>query len=271
MPTVSKKRPKKSTRTVLLHAENIWVRSRHQVLLENISLTLHRGKVVTIVGPNGAGKTTLLRALLGVMPISAGTLTRAPKLRLGYVPQKLNISPLMPITVARFLAMVPGVTSTQIDQALHQVEAAMLHHEPLQVLSGGELQRVLLARALLQQPDILLMDEPTQGMDINGQRRFYELLDNIRQTLKCGIVMVSHHLNMVMATTDEVLCIHRHVCCSGKPEQVANDPAFIKLFGVGMAESLGVYHHQHQHTHDHWDDHDHQCEHPHATTTKETT
>jgi len=219
-------------------------------VLSDISLTLQPGKILTLLGPNGAGKSTLVRVVLGLVPPTSGTLTRQPGLRIGYVPQKLHLDATMPLTVSRFMRLKPGVKRDDILPALKRVQAAHLLDQPMQKLSGGENQRVLLARALMNNPQLLVLDEPTQGVDVNGQLALYNLIDNLRCELGCAVLMVSHDLHLVMAKTDEVLCLNQHICCSGSPEVVSTHPEFIAMFGNRGAEQLAIYRHHHNHRHD---------------------
>lgn len=232
----------------LLELKHIGLRMHGNAILENVSLSVRRGEVVTLIGPNGAGKTSLVRIVLGLLKADAGSVTREPRLRIGYMPQKLEIDASLPLTVLRFLLLAPGATRTQALAALEDVAARHLGDRPLQQVSGGELQRVLLARALLRQPDLLVLDEPVQGVDVNGQAELYQLINRLRDRYGCGVLMVSHDLHLVMATTNTVVCINRHVCCSGHPEQVSTDPAFLALFGE-RASALAVYSHHHDHAH----------------------
>lgn len=222
--------------------------SRH--VLSDISLTLQPGKILTLLGPNGAGKSTLVRVVLGLISPTSGTLTRQPGLRIGYVPQKLHLDATMPLTVSRFMRLKPGVRRQDILPALKRVQAAHLIDQPMQKLSGGENQRVLLARALMNSPQLLVLDEPTQGVDVNGQLALYNLIDSLRCELGCAVLMVSHDLHLVMAKTDEVLCLNEHICCSGSPEVVSMHPEFIAMFGNRGAEQLAIYRHHHNHRHD---------------------
>ena len=219
-------------------------------VLSDISLTLQPGKILTLLGPNGAGKSTLVRVVLGLVPPTSGTLTREPGLRIGYVPQKLHLDATMPLTVSRFMRLKPCVKRGDILPALKRVQAAHLLDQPMQKLSGGENQRVLLARALMNNPQLLVLDEPTQGVDVNGQLALYNLIDNLRCELGCAVLMVSHDLHLVMAKTDEVLCLNQHICCSGSPEVVSTHPEFIAMFGNRGAEQLAIYRHHHNHRHD---------------------
>ncbi|WP_456866565.1 zinc ABC transporter ATP-binding protein ZnuC [Ewingella americana] len=219
-------------------------------VLSDISLTLQPGKILTLLGPNGAGKSTLVRVVLGLVPPTSGTLTREPGLRIGYVPQKLHLDATMPLTVSRFMRLKPGVKRGDILPALKRVQAAHLLDQSMQKLSGGENQRVLLARALMNNPQLLVLDEPTQGVDVNGQLALYNLIDNLRCELGCAVLMVSHDLHLVMAKTDEVLCLNQHICCSGSPEVVSTHPEFIAMFGNRGAEQLAIYRHHHNHRHD---------------------
>ncbi|MFR0653446.1 zinc ABC transporter ATP-binding protein ZnuC [Pantoea sp. SIMBA_079] len=234
----------------LVTLDNISVTFAQRTVLAGISLTLQPGKILTLLGPNGAGKSTLVRTVLGLLTPDRGSVQRAPGLRIGYVPQKLHIDPTLPVTVERFMRLTRGSKRADILPALKRVQAGHLLQAPLQKLSGGETQRVLLARALLNQPQLLVLDEPTQGVDVNGQVALYDLIDQLRRELNCGVLMVSHDLHLVMAKTDEVLCLNHHICCSGTPEAVSQHPEFIAMFGPRGAQQLAIYRHQHNHRHD---------------------
>lgn len=234
----------------LVTLDDISVTFAQRRVLAGISLTLQSGKILTLLGPNGAGKSTLVRTVLGLLTPDRGSVQRAPGLRIGYVPQKLHIDPTLPVTVERFMRLTGGSRRADILPALKRVQAGHLLQAPLQKLSGGETQRVLLARALLNQPQLLVLDEPTQGVDVNGQVALYDLIDQLRRELNCGVLMVSHDLHLVMAKTDEVLCLNHHICCSGTPEAVSQHPEFIAMFGPRGAQQLAIYRHQHNHRHD---------------------
>ncbi|CDZ95163.1 MULTISPECIES: zinc ABC transporter ATP-binding protein ZnuC [Pseudomonadaceae] len=233
----------------LLRLEDIHVRFASQDVLEGAHLQVNRGEIVTLIGPNGAGKTTLVRVVLGLLKPDRGKVWRQPKLRVGYMPQKLHVDATLPLSVLRFLRLVPGVDRERAQAALAEVGAAHVIDSPLQRISGGEMQRVLLARALLRKPQLLVLDEPVQGVDVAGQAELYRLIGVLRERHGCGVLMVSHDLHLVMSATDQVVCLNRHVCCSGHPEQVSSDPAFVELFGQD-AKSLAIYHHHHDHAHD---------------------
>ncbi|MBG6247849.1 MULTISPECIES: zinc ABC transporter ATP-binding protein ZnuC [Symbiopectobacterium] len=236
--------------STLVSLDRISVAFGERNVLSYISLNLQSGRILTLLGPNGAGKSTLVRVVLGLLSPTAGTLHKQPNLRIGYVPQKLHLDATLPLTVGRFMRLRPGVKQQYILPALKRVQAAHLLDQPMQKLSGGETQRVLLARALLNQPQLLVLDEPTQGVDVNGQLALYDLINQLRQESNCGVLMVSHDLHLVMAKTDEVLCLNQHVCCSGAPEVVSLHPQFLAMFGPRGAEQLAVYRHHHNHRHD---------------------
>lgn len=219
-------------------------------VLQNISTELHKGCITTIIGPNGAGKTTLVRVILGLLKPDSGTVWKEKNLRIGYMPQKLQIDKTFPLTVERFLKTAQNCNKDQMKAVLADVGASSLFKQSIHHLSGGEMQRVLLARALLRDPQLLVLDEPVQGVDINGQLELYNLISHIRDERGCGVLMISHDLHLVMASTDHVVCINHHVCCSGHPEQVTNDPSFTELFGIKGSEQLAVYSHHHNHNHD---------------------
>ena len=231
----------------LICLKSVSVSFGEREILKDISFDLKAGRILTLLGPNGAGKSTVIRLVLGLLNPTSGKVERHNTLRIGYVPQKLYLDPTMPLTVKRFMTLKPGVRDKDILPALERVNAAKLINQPMQKLSGGESQRVLLARALLNQPQLLVLDEPTQGVDVNGQLAIYDLINQLRNELGCAILMVSHDLHLVMAKTDEVLCLNGHICCSGTPDVVSSHPEFIAMFGSRGAEQLGIYRHHHQH------------------------
>ncbi|MEM8959088.1 MAG: metal ABC transporter ATP-binding protein [Pseudomonadota bacterium] len=238
----------------LIESQGLTVRYGGIEALQNVDFHIDRGEIVTIVGPNGSGKSTLLRALIGAVPLSGGEIHRAPGLRIGYVPQRLQIDPTLPITVARFLCLPHSVPRAQILAALDAAGVPDLSHRQMAALSGGQFQRVLLARALLGDPDLLILDEATQGLDQPGSAAFYRQIEQVRDELGCAVLMVSHELHVVMSASDRVVCINRHVCCEGSPETVSAAPAYRALFGSGTQGALALYRHEHRgHDHDRLD------------------
>ena len=217
-------------------------------ILQNVDLKLCANEIVTLIGPNGAGKTSLVKVVLGLTQPDSGTITRKPGICIGYMPQRLYVDANMPMTVERFLRFADP-SKKHISQALEEVGTRHLIDNPLQGISGGEMQRILLARALLRKPQLLVLDEPVQGVDIAGQIELYQLISRIRDRHQCGVLMVSHDLHLVMAQTDTVVCLNHHICCHGHPEQVSNDPAYLELFGKQHSETLAVYQHNHDHNH----------------------
>lgn len=234
----------------LLELTNVdLIRGQNQ-LLQHISLQLQRGEILTIIGPNGAGKTTLIRVALGLMQPTSGKVFRQPGITIGYMPQRLQIDPTFPLSVKRFLCLTSKKHRSKTQPLLEEVGALHVLESPLQNISGGELQRVLLARALMRDPELLVLDEPVQGVDVHGQLELYQLIARIRDQRRCAVMMVSHDLHLVMAATDRVLCLNRHICCSGSPEAVTNDPAYLELFGAQAVEHLAIYSHDRSHHHD---------------------
>ena len=218
-------------------------------LVDQVDIALHAGEIVTVIGPNGAGKTTLLRLLLGLLPPSAGQIVRKPGLTIGYMPQSFTVDPSLPISVRGFLSLPKRKSAAAMRARLEEVGVPQLLDAPLQALSGGEMQRVLLARALLRDPELLILDEPAQAVDFTGQAELYELIAATRDTHGCGVLIVSHDLHLVMASTDTVLCLNQHICCAGQPETVEQHPEYRRLFGPA-ASALAVYQHEHDHRHD---------------------
>lgn len=248
----------------LLSAQGLTVRFNGEDVLSGVSLAVNPGEIVTILGPNGSGKSTLLRALLGIVPLSAGQVSRAPDLRLGYVPQKLSVDRSMPMTVRRFLSLPLRVNDAEATAALARVGLPDVEQRQMAALSGGQFQRVLLARALLVKPQLLILDEPTQGLDQPGEAAFYRLIEEVRRETGAAVLMVSHDLHVVMAASDRVICLNGHICCEGTPRVVSNAPEYRALFGLGTQGALALYQHQHDHSHDHDHGHGHDHTHPHS-------
>ncbi len=236
--------------TLLASLKSIRVQFGGKPVLDNINLELHKGKITTLIGPNGAGKSTLVKVLLGLNKRFDGTLSFVGNPKVGYVPQKVRLNDTLPLSVERFLKLAGKYSSQERLEALKLVGAAHLLGNNMHRLSGGETQRVLLARALLQRPELLVLDEPAQGVDVQGQIDLYNLIDTLRHRFNCAVLMVSHDLHLVMAKTDHVVCLHHHVCCSGTPAAVSEHPSYIALFGLRSRESLAFYQHDHHHHHD---------------------
>ena len=234
----------------LLEAQGILVEMGGRRLLDGVGLKVARGQILTLIGPNGAGKTTLVRVLIGLLRPKAGWVRRGRGLRLGYMPQRLALSPALPLTVGRFLHLATGVVADRAKtlETLARLGIDRLFDSPMQTISGGETQRVLLARAVLRRPSLLILDEPVQGVDVSGQEELYRLIVSLRDELGCGVIMVSHDLHLVMAATDQVVCLNHHVCCTGSPEAVTRHPAYVELFG-SAARQFAVYAHHHDHAH----------------------
>lgn len=233
----------------LVSAKGLGIRRGGRWLIRGVGLSVHRGEIVTLIGPNGSGKSTTIKAVLGLMETDEGATERLPGTRIGYVPQQLSIDWTLPLTVHRFMTLTSAHKEEEIDAALEQTGIGTMKLAPVQTLSGGEFQRALIARALIQKPDLLVLDEPVQNVDFSGEIALYELIGEIRDHTGCGILLVSHDLHIVMAATDTVICLNQHVCCSGSPQAVTADPAYRALFGAKAAETIAIYRHEHDHTH----------------------
>ncbi|MDD3518095.1 MAG: zinc ABC transporter ATP-binding protein ZnuC [Chromatiales bacterium] len=233
----------------LIEAHDVSLSFGGREVLQHVDLSLRSGDIITLIGPNGAGKTSLLRILLGLQVPTSGSVARRPGLRIGYMPQRVAIDPVLPLTVRRFLGLGGRYGRAQLIAALEESGVPHLLDQPVQSVSGGEMQRVLLARALLREPDLLVLDEPAQGVDVTGQGEVFRLIAQLRDRHGCGVLMVSHELHLVMAAADSVLCLNRHVCCTGRPEAVSRHPEYLRLFGPMDTRGLAVYTHHHDHHH----------------------
>jgi len=239
------------------HEDNVSLVSLHKVnylingvsILEDISFEINQGEILTLIGPNGAGKSTLIKLILGMLVPVNGTVKRLKTLKIGYVPQEVTINTLVPLTVRRFLELSPRASQSKIDQLSAKLMITKTLDTPVSLISGGEFQRVLLARALINEPELLVLDEPAQAVDVTGQAELYALIRAVQRELGCAVVMVSHDLHIVMAGTDRVICLNKHICCQGCPQTVSVDPEFTKLFGTNVASSLALYAHSHNHEH----------------------
>ncbi len=236
------------TTAPLICLKDVGVYRSNRWLIRHICMDLAAAEIVTIIGPNGAGKSTLAKSLLGLIAPTEGEVQRPKDLRVGYVPQKLNVGHSLPITVKRFLTLTNRLSAAEIQDGLETVGIPHLAEAALGTLSGGEFQRMLLARALLRRPDLLVLDEPVQGVDYLGEIALYDIIGAIRDQLGCAILLISHDLHIVMRRTDRVLCLNGHICCQGSPQSVRESPEYQTLFGP-LSDRLALY--QHHHTHQH--------------------
>jgi len=233
----------------LVQAENLYVTRHNKNILENVFVNVKKRDFITIIGPNGAGKSILLECLMGSFSPDSGKVIKKNNLSIGYIPQNFNPESSMPISVKRFLTLKKKFTLQELMNIAKETNISEILEKNLSNLSGGELQKVLLARSLLNEPELLILDEPAQNLDIKNQLNFYNLVNRIYKNRELSILMVSHDLHMVMSSTKQVICLYHHVCCSGEPQTVAKDPEFISLFGNDMAKMMSVYQHTHNHSH----------------------
>ena len=234
---------------MLIDGQNITVERETGRILDNVSLHVDEKDFLTIVGPNGAGKTMLLKCLVGVLSPDSGRVTHKPGLTIGYMPQSMEIDPVLPLSVRRFLSLNLAINADFLSEIINETDIAILLDRQMHNLSGGEIQRVMLARALARDPDLLILDEPAQNLDISGQLEFYKLLERIYNNRHKAILMVSHDLHLVMASTKKVVCLYHHICCSGAPQAITQDPEFISIFGDDLSKMMAVYPHEHDHDH----------------------
>ena len=234
---------------MLISLENVGVRRSEKWLVRGVTMNIERGEIVTMIGPNGSGKSTTAKVALGIIKADEGVAHQKENLTVGYVPQKLDVNWTLPLSVNRFLRLTNVASKAQMKEVLLATETVHLANSQMSKLSGGEFQRVLLARAMIRTPELLVLDEPLQGVDFTGEIALYKLIENIRDRLNCGVLLISHDLHMVMSTTDRVICLNGHVCCSGTPATVASSKEFISLFGHHAASSLAFYEHKHDHEH----------------------
>ncbi len=238
-----------TTPQILISAQNITLTRYGKNILDKVSFELQQGEFLTIIGPNGAGKTSLIKVLLGLIKINSGRIKRAKKLRLGYTPQTFTPNPFIPLTVLDFCNLNQRVESDSLQESAKLTGIERLLHSPLKNLSGGELQRVLLTRALLNKPNLLILDEPVQNLDVYGQMQLYEFIQNIHQQSGCAVLMISHDLHKVMKQSTQVLCLYHHICCMGKPDTLIKDARFNDLYADQMDELMTTYKHHHNHSH----------------------
>ena len=235
---------------LLVKLENAGVYKSSKWLVRGISLEINQGQIVTLIGPNGSGKTTTAKMILNILNTDEG-LVKGNANKMAYVPQKINIDWTMPLRVIDFMKITSSLNNTQITESLVMTGVDKLLYNQIHSLSGGEFQRVLIARAIAKKPDLLVLDEPVQGVDFNGEIALYNLIKEISVNLNCGILLISHDMHFVMSTTDHVICLNGHICCSGSPSNVVKNPEYIKLFGQHNSETLSYYQHQHDHSHNH--------------------
>ena len=239
-----------TTPQTLISANNISLSHHGKSILDKVSFELKQGEFITLIGPNGAGKSSLIKVLLGLTKADSGNIERANNIKLGYTPQTFKPNPFIPISVIDFLNLNQKVNQSFLHETATLTGTESLLDSPLKSLSGGELQRVLLTRALLNKPNVLILDEPVQNLDVNGQMHLYKLIQNIHQQQGCAVLMVSHDLHRVMKESTQVLCLYHHICCIGQPESILKDSQFNDLFADQMDDLMATYEHHHNHCHD---------------------
>ena len=233
---------------ILVKLKDVGLKLNDKWLVKGVSLVVEKGKIITLIGPNGSGKSTTAKIALGLHKNIEGEVQKLTD-KIGYVPQKISIAWTLPLRVKDFMLLTDDLNDKLIDEALTLTGVDHLKNKNLGNLSGGEFQRVLLARAISKKPELLVLDEPVQGVDFTGEIALYELIKKISENLNCGILLISHDLHTVMSATDHVVCLNGHVCCSGSPLDVAKNKEYKALFGEQASQTLSIYEHKHDHVH----------------------
>ena len=237
-----------NNKKILLKLENAGYTVNDKALVKGVSFEVKQGEIVTLIGPNGSGKSTTAKIALGIHKKIDGKVKKFTN-KIGYVPQKISVDWTLPLRVIDFMILTENLTDDQINIALNLTGVEHLKNKNLSNLSGGEFQRVLISRAIAKQPNLLVLDEPVQGVDFKGEVALYELIKKISEKINCGILLISHDLHVVMSATDFVICLNGHVCCSGKPHIIAQNEKYKELFGDRASNVLSLYEHQHDHSH----------------------
>ena len=235
-------------KNILVKLNNVGIQQNEKWLVKGVSLEVEKGKIVTLIGPNGSGKSTTAKIALGIYKNIEGNVEKFTN-NVGYVPQKISIDWTLPLRVKDFMVLTDDIKDELLDEALSLTGVIHLKEKNLGNLSGGEFQRVLIARAISKKPELLVLDEPVQGVDFTGEIALYELIKKISEKLNCGILLISHDLHTVMSATDHVVCLNGHVCCSGSPKDVARNNEYKALFGEQASQTLSIYEHKHDHEH----------------------
>lgn len=238
-----------SSNQEFVQVKNLTVTHNNKAIVDDVSFAIHHNEIVTLIGPNGGGKTTLARAMVGITKYQKGTITTQTKTRIGYVPQNVTLNPLIPMSAQGFLHLSPFYNTRLKHRLLSRLRLKGIENYQFSALSGGEKQRVLLARSLLNSPQLLILDEPAQGLDVDGQIWLYELVRDYAKENQCAVLLISHDLHLVMSATDRVLCMQNHICCSGSPQEISVHPTYQKLFGAKIAAHFAIYKHNHSHSH----------------------
>ena len=233
----------------LIKLNNCGVKRNNKWLVRGVSLNVNKGQIVTLIGPNGSGKSTTAKMALGILKPDEGSNTISQNIKISYVPQKISIDWSLPLRVIDFMNITEKFAKNEIEEALSMTGIKKLIFRDVKNLSGGEFQRLLMARAIAKNPDFLVLDEPVQGVDYPGEIALYKIIQEIVKNLNCGILLISHNLHVVMSQTDHVICLNGHVCCSGAPKSIVKEPEYIKLFGDNMDPTLALYQHEHDHQH----------------------
>jgi len=231
---------------MLCSLENVSLEINKTKIIRDISISIKKGEITTLIGPNGGGKTSIARILLGILKPTSGKIVKDENLRIGYMPQKISFDKTIPLTAQDFVKL--SDKNIKIDEDLvEKLNVTNILNSQIQDLSGGQLQKILLIKALSNNPNLLVLDEPTQYLDINAIEDFYQIIDNIKKAKNCSILLISHDLITIMKKTDAVYCVNNHICCSGTPEKVNNHPEYLSLFGG--KSNVGIYQHHHDHKH----------------------